>query len=212
MSIPYSDKILSHFKHPHNVGKLDSPDAMATEGSPACGDMVKLYLNVDEKTKKITDITFESYGCASNIATGSIITDMAKGKTIEEAKNINWKEADKELGGLPAVKVHCAVLAVDALKTAIENYEHQHGLVKNKVATDETIVLKRLSRVINPIVGIDVVKTKLVTDISITQGTVTVQVDLPPDHQFANNVKNEIMERIEPLWDVTNVVVVFKET
>ena len=122
MSIPYTKKILEHFMHPHNVGQVENPDATATEGSPACGDMVKLSLKVDAPTKTITDIKFESYGCASNIATGSIITDLAKGRTIDDAKAITWQKSNEELGGLPPVKVHCAVLSVDALKTAIENY------------------------------------------------------------------------------------------
>ncbi len=210
MSFPYTKKVLEHFRHPHNVGKLQNPDATATEGSPACGDMVKLYLKVDEKTKVIDDIKFESYGCASNIATGSIITDLAIGKTLEDAKKLNWKSAAEALGGLPAVKVHCAVLAVDALRTAIENYEHQHGLLKEKVPTDEKIVLKRLSRVINPLAGLDVVKTKLVQEVEVKKGIVTVFVELPAAHQFANNVKNEIIERLEPLWDVKEVKIIFR--
>jgi nitrogen fixation NifU-like protein len=210
MSFPYTKKVLEHFRHPHNVGKLANPDAVATEGSPACGDMVKLYLKVDPKTKVIDDIKFESYGCASNIATGSIITDLAIGKTLEDAKKLSWKSAAEALGGLPPVKVHCAVLAVDALRTAIENYEHQHGLLKDKVPTDEKIVLKRLSRVINPLAGLDVVKTKLVQDVDVKDGIVTVYVELPPMHQFSNNVKHEIIERIEPLWDVKKVKIVFR--
>lgn len=211
MTFPYSKKVLEHFMHPHNVGKLDNPDAMATEGSPACGDMVKLYLKVDAETKTIQDIRFESYGCASNIATGSIITDLARGKTLEDAKKFTWKMASEELGGLPPVKVHCAVLAVDALKTAIENYEHQHGLLKEKIPTDEKVVLKRLSRVINPLTGLDVVHTKLVQKVEVQDGNVTVWVSLPADHQFAGNIKNEIIERIEPLWDVKSVHVLFQE-
>ena len=207
MSLPYSDIIIEHFTHPHNVGKIEDADAKATEGSPACGDMVKLYIKVDKETKTISDIKFESYGCASNIATGSIITDLAKGKKIDDAKKLNWKEADNALGGLPPVKVHCAVLAVDALKTAIENYEHQHGLVKDVKPTDEKVVLKRLSRVINPIVGLDVVKTKLVRKVSVENKTVKIWITLPPDHQFTNNIKGEIAERIEPLWDVEKVLV-----
>ena len=98
MALPYSDIIIEHFTHPHNVGKIEDADAKATEGSPACGDMVKLYIKVDKETKTISDIKFESYGCASNIATGSIITDLAKGKKIDDAKKLNWKEADKALG------------------------------------------------------------------------------------------------------------------
>jgi len=211
MSMPYSDIVLDHFRHPHNVGKIADADAKATEGSPACGDMVKLYLKIDEETKRISNVKFESYGCASNIATGSIITDLALGKSIGDAKKINWKEADKALGGLPPVKVHCAVLAVDALHTAIENYEHQHGLIKNKIPTDEKVVSKRLSRVINPIVGVDIVKTKLVSDVKIDEGNVSVWVNLAPEHQFANNIRNEIIERIEPLWDVKNVEVIFRD-
>lgn len=210
MSLPYTKKVLDHFMHPHNVGKLENPDAQATEGSPACGDMVKLYLKVDDDTKVIQDISFESYGCASNIATGSIITDLAKDKTIEEAKKIDWKMANKALDGLPAVKVHCAVLAVDALRTAIENYEHKHGLLKEKVTTDEKIVLKRLSRVINPLAGLDVIRTKLVKEVDVKDGVVRVFVELPEEHQFANNIKEEIIERIEPLWDVEKVVVTFR--
>jgi nitrogen fixation NifU-like protein len=210
MSIPYTKKVLDHFMHPHNVGQLKKPDAMATEGSPACGDMLKLYLQVDEKSTTITDIKFESYGCASNIATGSIITDLAKGRTIEAAKKIDWKMAAKELGGLPPVKVHCAVLAVEALRTAIENYEHQHGLLKEKVPTTEKVVFKRLAGVINPLAGLDVVKTKLVTEVKIQDGHVKIYVELPPNHQFANNVKNEIAERIEPLWDVKKVEIIFR--
>ena len=210
MSFPYTRKVLEHFRHPHNVGKMDNPDAVATEGSPACGDMVKLYLKVDKESKVIDDIKFESYGCASNIATGSIITDLAIGKTLEDAKKLNWKSAAEALGGLPAVKVHCAVLAVDALRTAIENYEHQHGLLKVKVATDDKVVMKRLSRVINPLAGLDVVRTKVVQEVDVKDGIVTVYVELPEMHQFANNVKSEIIERIEPLWDVKEVRVIFR--
>jgi nitrogen fixation NifU-like protein len=210
MSIPYTQKVLEHFMHPHNVGQMDDADASATEGSPACGDVVKLSIKVDGASKTITDIKFKSYGCASNIATGSIITDLAKGRTLEEAKHISWQKATEELGGLPPVKVHCAVLAVDALKTAIENYEHRHGLLKEKIPTDEKIVMKRLSHVINPLAGLDVVRTKLVKEVSVKDGLVTVFVELPEGHQFAGNIKGEIIERIEPLWDVKSVQVVFR--
>lgn len=210
MAIPYTQKVLDHFMHPHNVGKMENADAQATEGSPACGDMVRVYLKVDEATKVISDIKFESYGCASNIATGSIITDLAKNKTLDQAKTLNWKSANDELGGLPPVKVHCAVLAVDALRTAIENYEHQHGLLKEKVPTTEAIVMKRLSRVINPLAGLDVIKTKVVQECKVQNGKAIVFVEMPEDHQFAGNIKGEIVERIEPLWDIDDVIVIFR--
>lgn len=209
MSLPYSEKVIEHFQNPRNVGEIKNPDARATEGSPACGDMVKLSLKVDPKTKKIKDIKFQSYGCASNIATASIITEMAKGKTIDEAKKITWDNAAKSLGGLPPVKVHCAVLAVSVLKTAIENYEHSHGLVKDKKPTDIKVIKNRLSHVINPLTGFDIQHGKLTHDIGIEDGVVTVKVDLKKDHQFAANIKQEITEILEPLWDVKKVNVIF---
>jgi NifU-like protein involved in Fe-S cluster formation len=200
---------MEHFRHPHNVGPIENPDAKAIEGSPACGDMVALYLDVDEESQRITDIKFESYGCASNIATGSIITEMAKGKTLEEAKAITWKQATEALGGLPPIKTHCSILAVDGLRAAIQNYEERHGLVKERVPTTVEVVRKRLKRVMNPVVGLDLVRTKLVDEIEVAGGKVRVVIKLPDDHQFAANIREEIVEKIEPLWDVEQVAVEF---
>ncbi|MCD6130943.1 MAG: iron-sulfur cluster assembly scaffold protein [Candidatus Hydrothermota bacterium] len=210
MPLPYSKKLIELFMNPKNVGEIENPDAKATEGSPACGDMVQIFLKVDPETKRIVDIKFKSYGCASNIATASIVTELAKGKTLEEAKKITWKDADRELGGLPPVKVHCAVLAVDALHTAIENYEHQHGLLKEKKPTDKEKVIKRLKHVIDPRKGLDVIRTKLVKDVEVENGVVRVYVDMEEDEQYAGNVREEIIERLEPLWDVKKVEVIFK--
>ncbi len=210
MPLPYSEKVMEHFKRPHNVGRIEDPDAKAMEGSPACGDMVAVYLKVDEATKTISDIKFESYGCASNIATGSIITDMAKGKTLDEAKKITWKEASDALGGLPPIKAHCSVLAVDGLRAAIQNYEEKHGLVKERKDTTPEELLRRLKHVMNPLVGLDLVRTRLVKEVSFDNGVVTVVLDLPPEHQFAANIREEIEDKIEPLWDVREVVVKFE--
>ena len=209
MPFPYNDIVLEHFKNPRNIGQIEDADGKATEGSPACGDMVSLYLKVDPVTKVITDIKFESYGCASNIATGSIITELAKGKTIDEAKKITWKEASEALGGLPSIKVHCSVLAVEALRSAILNYEEKHGLIKEKVATTEEIVRKRLKKVMNPIKGLDMVASNLVKEVEVKDGTVRVVIDLPENHQFANAIKDEALEKIESLWDVEKVIVEF---
>ncbi|MBN1314605.1 MAG: iron-sulfur cluster assembly scaffold protein [Anaerolineales bacterium] len=212
MRVPYSDIVMEHFRNPRNVGRMEEYDAKAIEGSPACGDMVAVYLQVDPESLKIKDIKFESYGCASNIATGSIITEMAKGKTIEEAKQLTWKQVSDELGGLPSIKVHCSVLAIDALAAAIENYEELNGLIKERKPTTMDVLTKRLKRVMNPMVGLDLVRTKLVKDIQFEQGRVVVRVSLPPDHQFASNIKHEIEEKIEPLWDVDEVEVEFDES
>jgi nitrogen fixation NifU-like protein len=211
MPLPYSEIVMEHFRHPHNVGQIEDADAKSIEGSPACGDMVAVYIKVDPDSQRITDIKFESYGCASNIATGSIITELAKGKTLEEAKNITWKEASDALGGLPPIKTHCSVLAVDGLRAAIENYEERHNLVKERKPTTVEVVRKRLKRVMNPVTGVDVVRTKLIKEIDVSDGTVRVVVDLPEDHQFANNIREEIIEKIEPRWDVDHVVVAFVE-
>ena len=165
MAFPYNEKVLEHFKNPQNVGEIENPDGKSTEGSPACGDMVSLYLKVDDETKVITDIKFQSNGCTSNIATGSIITELAKGKTIDEAKKITWKDASEALGGLPPIKAHCSVLAVESLRGAIQNYEEKHGLVVEKEKTTEEIVRKRLQRVMNPTKGLDMVQTDMVNSI-----------------------------------------------
>lgn len=211
MPLPYSEIVMEHFRHPHNVGRIEDADAKSVEGSPACGDMVAVYLKVDPETHVITDIKFESYGCASNIATGSIITELAKGKTLDEAKKITWKEASEALGGLPPIKTHCSVLAVDGLRAAIENYEERHGLVKERKPTTPDVVRKRLKHVMNPVVGLDVVRTNLVKEIEVAQGTVRVVLDLPADHQFAAAIREDIVEKLESRWDVEQVVVEFAE-
>jgi nitrogen fixation NifU-like protein len=211
MPLPYSDTVMEHFRNPRNVGEIEDADAKSIEGSPACGDMVAVYLKVDSESHRIEDIKFESYGCASNIATGSIITELAKGKTLEEAKELTWQDASDALGGLPPIKTHCSVLAVDGLQAAIQNYEERHGLVKERVPTTVEVVTKRLKHVMNPVVGLDLVRTKLVKEIAINDGTVHVVVDLPPNHQFAANIREEIVEKVEPLWDVEQVVVDFIE-
>ncbi len=209
MALPYSKKLIEFFVNPRNVGEIPDADAKATEGSPACGDMVQIFLKVDPETKRIVDIKFKSYGCASNIATASIVTELAKGKTLEEAKQITWKDADKELEGLPPTKIHCAVLAVDALHTAIENYEHRHGLLKEKNPTTGEVVVNRLKHVIDPRKGVDVIRAKTVKDVKVENGVVKILLDMRENEEFANHLKEEIIERISPLWDVKEVEVIY---
>lgn len=95
----YSEKLLELFQNPKNVGELEDADAKATEGSLACGDMITIYLKVDRQSQRITDIKFRSYGCAANIATCSMLTEMVKGKTLKEAKKLTFREIAEELGG-----------------------------------------------------------------------------------------------------------------
>jgi len=117
----YSKKVIEHFRNPHNYGRIKNPDGLGRAGNPICGDEMYLYIKV-VKGEIIKDIRFETIGCAAAIATSSIVTDLAKGKTIKEALKIKSKEVVKSLGGLPAVKTHCSLLAIDALKSAINDY------------------------------------------------------------------------------------------
>jgi NifU-like protein involved in Fe-S cluster formation/metal-sulfur cluster biosynthetic enzyme len=211
MKFPYSEKVLEHFRHPQNVGRMENPDGKSMEGSPACGDMVAVYIKVNSDTKRIDDVKFESYGCASNIATGSIITEMAKGKTLDEAKKISWKEASEALGGLPPIKAHCSVLAVEGLRSAIRDYEERHGLVTEQEPTTREVVERRLKHVMNPLTGLDVVRTNLIKDVEVKEGVVRVLIDLPAGHQFAKAIKEDVQEKIRPLWDVKQVNVEFTE-
>ena len=209
MPTPYTKLVIEHFKNPHNMGEIEDADAKATEGSPACVDMLTLYLKVEPSTHRITDIKFRSYGCASNIATGSIMTDMVKGKTIEEAEKITWKDAAEALGGLPPVKVHCSVLAADALHSALEIYVEKNGLEREKKPTTVEIVFQKLSHVINPENGIDIVKSKNIKNVKVENGIISIELEIPENSQFAGNIKEEILERLEYLWDIKEVKVVF---
>ncbi len=139
------------------------------------------------------------------IATASIKTEMAKGKTIAEAKKITWQEATDELGGLPPVKRHCSVLAVEGLRSAIRDYEEKHGLISEQEPTTDEVVRSRLKHVMNPMAGLDIVRTELVTKIEVKDGAVRVILDLPSSHQFANAIKEDLLEKLEALWDVKEV-------
>jgi len=126
----YNKKVLEHFLNPRNMGKMDDADGVGEAGNPVCGDIMFLYIKVDEKTDRITDIKFETMGCAAAIATSSVLTEMVKGKTIEEALRITFNDIVRELGGLPSIKLHCSNLAVDALKNAIDDYKKRSGYKK----------------------------------------------------------------------------------
>ncbi len=123
--MPYSKKVIDAFKNPHNYGKLKDYDGLGKVGNPVCGDVLYLYIkiNKNEKGKEIIeDISFETFGCVAALASSSIITDLAKGKTISEALKLSREDVTQELGGLPEIKIHCSVLAIDALHKAVDDY------------------------------------------------------------------------------------------
>lgn len=117
----YSEKVIEHFQNPHNYGKIEGASGIGKVGNIVCGDVMYLYIKVN-KDEVIEDIKFETYGCAAAIATSSVVTDLAKGKTIKEALKIETKDVVKSLDGLPIIKTHCSLLAVDALVEAIHDY------------------------------------------------------------------------------------------
>jgi len=116
----YSEKVMEHFKNPRNVGEMENPDGVGHVGNPVCGDIMELYIKVNDGI--IVDAKFKTFGCGAAIATSSIVTEIVKGKSVEEALKISNKAVAEALDGLPPVKMHCSVLAEDALKSAIEDY------------------------------------------------------------------------------------------
>jgi len=117
---PYSEKVMEHFMHPRNVGQIENPDGVGHVGNPICGDIMELYIRV--KDNIIVDAKFKTFGCGAAIATSSMVTEIVKGKTIEEALKISNKTVAEALDGLPPIKMHCSMLAEEALKLAIEDY------------------------------------------------------------------------------------------
>jgi len=116
----YSEKVMEHFKNPRNVGEIPDADGVGTVGNPVCGDLMTIYIKV--KDDRIMDIKFKTFGCGAAIATSSMTTELAKGKTLEEASKITRANVAESLDGLPAQKMHCSNLAADALKAAINDY------------------------------------------------------------------------------------------
>lgn len=135
--LKYSEKVIELFKNPKNVGELEDADVVVQEGDPTCGDIIQLSMKVEDS--RIKDIRFLSFGCAANIAAGSVMTEMVKGKTLKEAAKVTIKEISDELGGLPPVKMHCSVLASKALQKALhEAIKKYEGMKKPAGRTEKS--------------------------------------------------------------------------
>ena len=124
----YTEKVMDHFKNPRNMGEIPDADGVGTVGNPVCGDLMTFYIKV--KDNRIEDVKFKTYGCGAAIATSSMTTELAKGKTLEEAMKLTRASVAESLGGLPPVKMHCSNLAADALHAAIEDYQKKQKGVK----------------------------------------------------------------------------------
>jgi len=148
----YSRQVMKHFKNPKNMGKIKSPDGVGKVGNLVCGDVMWLYIKL-KKNKKgkdiISDIKFQTFGCVAAISTSSMVTSLAKGKTIEQALKITREDVAKRLGGLPKIKIHCSVLATDALAEAIYDY-----LTKNKLPIPFSL-MKTHERIINTLQALE---------------------------------------------------------
>jgi Fe-S iron-sulfur cluster assembly protein, NifU family len=125
----YSEKVMDHFLHPRNVGSIENADGVGEVGNAKCGDIMKIFLKIDKDTQVITDVKFETFGCGSAIASSSMATEMIKGKPLSEALTLSNKAVAEALDGLPAHKMHCSVLAEEAIKAAVKDYYDKNGIV-----------------------------------------------------------------------------------
>jgi len=213
MVLEYTEKVIEHFRNPRNLGELEDRNAEATEGSPACGDMLTIHLKIESNI--IKDIKFKSYGCASNIATASMVTELVKGKDLEFAKNLTWQQVMKELGGLPKVKIHCSVLSIDTLKSAVYNYEkdRKNKVSRNKkdILSDKKVIknkiLEGLNKVVHPKYGDTLNNLKLIKYIGYDNENKfwLVEIVLDKDSEFFENIDEEIKEKIDKLKKEDNI-------
>jgi len=122
----YTNKVLEHFSNPRNMGEIEDADGQGEVGSPVCGDLMRITLKIDDQTERIEDVKFTTFGCGAAIASSSVLTELVKGKTIYEALQVTNMDVVDELGGLPAIKVHCSVLAESAIVAALYDYYRNH--------------------------------------------------------------------------------------
>ena len=125
MAGPYSAKVMDHFMNPRNVGEIEDASGVGEVGNPACGDMMRLYLKIEDG--RVVDAKFRTFGCGAAIASSSMLTEMIKGKTVAEAREITNRHVADALDGLPPVKIHCSVMAEEAVKSALDDYEKKHA-------------------------------------------------------------------------------------
>lgn len=124
----YTEKVMDHFQHPRNVGEIENASGVGTVGNAKCGDIMRMYLDIDEDTKIIKECKFKTFGCGAAVATSSMATELVKGKTIYEALEVTNKAVMEALDGLPPVKVHCSLLAEEAIHAALWDYAEKHGI------------------------------------------------------------------------------------
>ncbi len=202
MKTGYSLKVKELFMQPKNAGIMEDADITAIAGSVACGDMLKLYLKIDREAGIIERATFESYGCVANIATSSMITEMIKGKSLEYARELTFKDEITALGGLPKIKYHCAVLAVNALKIALAKWDYMNG----KKELDEDFVKTLLRGILDPSTDKDLVSSGTVKEIEIEGNSIELLI-----HISSEEHRDEILSNVEEVFEKMDVKLDIKE-
>lgn len=197
MPLEYSDEVMDYFKNPKNSGKIENPDITAKAGSIACGDMLKLYMNVNDQ-EIIEEMKFESFGCAANIATSSKMTEIAKGKTIEEAKQITFKDIIDALEGLPNIKYHCSNLSIEALNLALSKYE----ILQNKKEINKEFAKQVLKAVLDPRTGKDIITENKLKNLEVKNEKITIEVKEEDEPEL---IKEQIKEAFEGLKIKLNI-------
>ena len=192
MKTGYSPKVKELFMQPKNAGIMEDADITAIAGSVACGDMLKLYLKIDKEKEIIERATFESYGCVANIATSSMITEMIKGKSLEYARELTFKEEITALGGLPKIKYHCAILAVNALKIALAKWDYLNG----KKELGEDFVKTLLRGILDPSTDKDLISSGTVKGIEFEGNNLKITV-----HISSEEHRDEILSNIEEVFE-----------
>ena len=195
MKVGYSPKVMQLFMAPKNVGRLEDANVTAITGSVACGDMIKLYLKINDK-EIIEKITFESYGCAANIATSSMITEIVKGESIEDARKVAFQEVVDNLGGLPKIKFHCAVLAIAGLRIALQKWDY----IKGRKELNKDFVETLLKGILDPHTDRDLVSTGAIKNIEITECKIMLHLNIPKDDFF-----DEIVSNIKEVFELLPV-------
>ncbi len=202
MKTGYSPKVKELFMQPKNAGVMEDADVTAIAGSVACGDMLKLYLKIDREKGIIERATFESYGCVANIATSSMITEMIKGKSLEYARELTFKDEITALGGLPKIKYHCAVLAVQALKIALSKWDYING--KKELTQD--FVKTLLRGILDPSTDKDLISSGTVKKIELDGKTVRLLM-----HISSEEHREEILSNVEEVFEKMDVTVEIQE-
>jgi nitrogen fixation NifU-like protein len=191
--IGYTKKLMQYFLNPKNAGPMEDATVTSLTGSVACGDMIKLYLKIEDDV--IKRATFESYGCAANIATASVMTEMVTGMRVEEARKITFRDVVEELGGVPRIKYHCATLAVQSLQIALDKYE----VLAGRKPLDKNFVLRLLRGILDPETDKDLVSAGKVKDVKVDGRRVEITLAMADGGEAAKVVREDVTQVFEGL-------------